>query len=350
MTVVSSICTQVKVALFFLCFFLYITLFMACSSCDDTAFDSPTNDQPASDILPHVPAFNADTAFFFVEKQVSFGPRVPGTTAHQQCGQWLAATLGIYADTIYLPIGETRIFNNKVLPVRNIIGSFNPSSSKRILLAAHWDTRPFADQDSDSSRWHQPITGANDGASGVAVLLEIARQLSLNRITMGIDIIFFDMEDYGQPAFSTAAYKEDTYCLGAQYWTKNPHLPGYTAKYGILLDMVGGQGSSFLMEGYSVQTHPELVRKIWTLAHRLGFTQYFLFQKTIPVIDDHYYISTLKQIPTINIISLHPKNLHGFHESWHTHQDNLSIIDKNVLYAVGTTVLHAIYYEEAGKL
>jgi hypothetical protein len=319
------------------------------SSCDTSTQKETIQSEADIPVSIHVPEFNSDSAYQYVVRQVSFGPRVPNTAAHRQCGDWLIEMLQRFSDTVYIQAGEARAFDNTPLQFRNIIGAFNPQHKKRIILAAHWDTRPFADRDKDPNKWREPIAGANDGGSGVAVLLETARQLHANKPDMGIDIIFFDAEDYGQPAFSKLPEKEDTYCLGSQYWAKNPHVPGYKAKYGILLDMVGARDSRFLMEGHSMKVHPELVRKIWNKAHQLGYTRYFLFQKAAPIIDDHYYVSKILEIPMINIVSLHPQNLYAFHESWHTHEDNLSVIDKNTLHAVGNTMLHVIYYEAAGK-
>jgi hypothetical protein len=319
------------------------------SSCDTSTQRETPQPVTEPEIKISVPTFNSDSAYNYVAKQVSFGARVPNTKAHQQCGDWLIETLKQFSDTLYVQAGEVKAFDNTPLKFRNIIAAFNSENKKRIILAAHWDTRPFADQDKDQSKWRTPIDGANDGGSGVAVLLEIARQLKANKIDLGIDIILFDAEDYGQPGFSNLPEKENTYCLGSQHWAKNLHVPGYNAKYGILLDMVGAKGSTFLMEGYSMQVHPELVRKVWNKAHQLGYTQYFLFQKTSPIIDDHYYVNKITQIPMIDIISLHPQNLYSFHESWHTHDDNLSVIDKKVLGAVGNTVLHVVFYEDAGK-
>lgn len=304
-----------------------------------------TTTAPSKNI--QVPAFNADSAFHYIEKQIAFGPRVPNSQAHANCAMWLTKFLKQYADTVYVQAAQAKAYNGTVLNFQNIIAAFNPQQKNRIVLAAHWDTRPYSDQDKDQSKWRKPIDGANDGGSGVAVLLEIARQLAQQKIDMGIDIILFDAEDYGQPGFSDLPQVNDSYCLGSQYWSKNKHVPNYTAQYGILLDMVGAKGSTFLLEDFSMQVHPDLMRKVWNKAHQLGHTEYFLFQKTGAITDDHYYVSTVGKIPMIDIISLHPQNLYSFHESWHTQNDNISVIDKKVLAAVGETVLHIIYEEAA---
>ncbi len=320
------------------------------ASCD--FFSEPkTVDVPTptvADLI--VPDFNADSAYYFIEKQVSFGPRVPNTQAHQNCGDWIISRMKEWTDTVIVQAGTVIAFDKTPLKFRNIIASFNPQNGNRIILAAHWDTRPFSDHDKNSEQWRIPIDGANDGASGVGVLMEVARQLALNQSDLGIDIIFFDAEDYGQPQFHRNGTGENSYCLGSQYWSNNPHVENYKAKYGILLDMVGAKGSSFRLEGYSMQVAPALMRGIWNVAHRIGHAEYFIFQKTAPITDDHYYVHTITGIPMIDIISLHPENIYSFHHTWHTQQDNMEIIDKKVLKAVGETLMTALQSEAEGKL
>lgn len=297
----------------------------------------------------NAPQFNADTAFYFIEKQVAFGYRIPNSSAHLACAEWLKKTLSQYADTVIIQKADVKAFDNTSLNIQNIIASFQPQLQNRILLAAHWDSRPFSDQDKSFENWEKPIDGANDGASGVGVLLEIARLLKNQNLNLGIDIILFDAEDYGQPAFSKLPSAENSYCLGSQYWSANPHVQDYTAKYGILLDMVGAKGSTFLLEGLSMQVHPELMRKVWNLAAQLGHGNYFIFKKTSPITDDHYYVSQIAKIPMIDIISLHPQNLYSFHHTWHTQNDNLSVIDRKVLLAVGETLTQAIFLENDSR-
>ena len=168
-------------------------------------------------------------------------------------------------------------YDGKTLKARNIIGAFNPDAKRRVLLCAHWDTRPWADNDPDEANHHKPILGANDGASGVGVLLEVARQLQQQAPAIGVDIIFFDMEDSGTPQFASSMGDDShTWCLGSQYWARAPHVQGYNARFGILLDMVGGKGATFLREGYSMQHAPSVVKKVWKAAAKLGFGNYFI--------------------------------------------------------------------------
>lgn len=143
------------------------------------------------------------------------------------------------------------------------------------MLCAHWDTRPYADED-EAKHHRTPIDGANDGASGVGVLLEIARQLQKQAPTIGVDIVFFDAEDYGTPDFYEGTHRSDTWCLGSQYWGRIPHVPDYKARFGILLDMVGGKNASFYYEAYSKNTAHTAMQKIWDAAHRIGYGNYFL--------------------------------------------------------------------------
>lgn len=293
-----------------------------------------------------VPAFNADTAYRHIQRQADFGPRVPNTAAHRACGDYLIGQLERYGARVYDQQAEVTAYDNTLLKARNIIGAYNPSSKKRVMLCAHWDSRPFADQDPDPDRRHSPILGVNDGASGVGVLLEVARQLQQQAPAIGIDIIFFDAEDYGTPDFYRGEYKEDTWCLGSQYWGRLPHVEGYNARYGILLDMVGGRNATFYQEQFSLRTAGSQVKKIWEAAHRIGFGRYFPKQKGTEVTDDHVYVYRYRKIPCVDIINYDPQSDCGFGDFWHTAGDTMEVIDKQTLNAVGQTLLEVIYHEE----
>ena len=204
--------------------------------------------------------------------------------------------------------------------------------------------KPFADQDDENS--DQPFDGANDGGSGVGVLMEIARNLQNSPVNMGIDIVLFDIEDYGPPQDEQSSETEN-WGLGSQYWSRNPHLPGYRARYGILLDMVGVKDASFLMEGFSMMYAPSRVKKVWNLAAGLGYQSYFPEEYGGYITDDHYFINTIANIPTINIIHLEKDSQSGsFFEHWHTTSDNMEHIDRNTLKVVGTVVLNVVYREK----
>lgn len=295
----------------------------------------------------NVPMFNADTAYFFIEKQVSFGPRVPNTAAHAQAADYFVETLNSYGAKVKVQEFQASTFDGKKLNLKNIIASFNPDVKKRILLAAHWDTRPFADK--DEARRNEPIEGANDGASGVGVLLELARIFgTIDSPEVGVDIILFDGEDWGErdgeERVRPPQGQDSWWCLGSQYWSRNKHIPNYTAYYGILLDMVGAKGSQFHREGYSMQYAPRIVDRIWNTAIRLGFGNYFVKQNQGSIIDDHLYVNEIARIPMVNIVHYDP--VHGYFGDYHhTHKDNMSIIDKETLHAVGQTLLHVIFHE-----
>jgi Zn-dependent M28 family amino/carboxypeptidase len=303
--------------------------------------------QPQDPEIPETPTitapdFNADSAYAFVAAQTAFGPRVPGSKAHEQCAQWLERKLKEYTSYVIVQPFVARAWDNRLLNGKNIIASFNPDARKRILLCSHWDSRPYADHDPDPANHRKPIDGANDGGSGVGALIEIARMLKEKPVELGIDIVLFDLEDLGEPQ-QVQSQEEDTWCLGSQYWSKTPHTPGYRASFGVLLDMVGGQDATFYMEGTSMNYAPEIMKKVWNTAHQIGYGIYFIKMESNPIIDDHSYINKISGIPTIDIIQHDPASTSGFYKYWHTVDDNLANIDKNTLKAVGQTVAQVIY-------
>ncbi|MDR2384585.1 MAG: M28 family peptidase [Tannerella sp.] len=292
--------------------------------------------------VPAVPVFDADSAYFFVAQQVAFGCRVPNTEAHEKCAQFLADKLESYGAKVFVQEAVVTAYNKEKLNIKNITGALNPDNKRRILLFAHWDTRPYADSDENEANHNKPIEGADDGASGVGVLLEIARLAGKNNPNTGIDIIFFDAEDYGTPEFIND-YSPNTWCLGSQFWAKNPHIPNYKANFGILLDMVGAKGASFYKENTSVRYASPYVELVWNTAKNLGYGKYFINANAGEIIDDHKYVIEGRRIPCIDIINYDPENLHGFGDHWHTLNDNMNIIDKETLKATGQTVLDVIY-------
>lgn len=328
---------------------LFLLLTVAVVACSNNSSKSTGNGQEETDKdipVVNVPRFNADSAYLYIQAQADFGPRVPNTTAHKACGEYLSNKLKQLGATVYDQYADLMAYDNTLLKARNIIGSYNPESKRRVLLCSHWDSRPYADQESDEKKQHTPILGVNDGASGVGVLLEVARQLQQQAPTLGIDIIFFDAEDYGIPSFYKGTYKNDTWCLGSQYWGRMPHVEGYNARFGILLDMVGGKNASFYQELFSKRTASKYVKKIWDTAHRLGFGNLFPKEQGTEVTDDHVYVYNLRQIPCVDIINYNPDSDTGFGDFWHTEADNMDIIDKSTLNAVGQTLLEVIYNEK----
>ncbi|RYU92627.1 M28 family peptidase [Emticicia agri] len=300
--------------------------------------------------LANAPAFNADSAYAFIDKQVQFGPRVPNTSSHVKGGDWLVKKLKEYGFEVIEQPFKPVTFDGKTLNARNIIGTYNPSATKRILLAAHWDSRPFADK--DSVKKEQAIDGANDGASGVGVLLEVARTIhtTQQKPTIGVDIIFFDAEDWGEKDDMQPSQEKVYWCLGSQYWASNLHKPNYSAYFGILLDMVGAKGATFPKEAQSVQFAGNINNQIWDIAERLGYSQYFIKQEAGGITDDHVYVNTVAKIPMVDILHQELNSNRTFGPFHHTHGDNMSIIDKNTLKAVGQTVVQVLYQEDGAGL
>lgn len=290
-------------------------------------------------------SFNADSAYKFVAEQVAFGPRVPGSEAHAACATWLAKKLEQYGAEVISQTFKTRTYDQVTRNGVNIIGSYNKEAKKRILLMAHWDSRPFADHDSNIEFHQTPIDGANDGASGVGVLLELARQFQIKNPGIGVDIIFFDLEDWGPPT-QLGIYEDEYWGLGSQYWSKNPHEYGYNASFGILLDMVGAKDAYFSKEYFSMQYAGFVVDKVWDIAAQLGYRSQFVNQRGIPVNDDHVFVNRYANIPTIDIIHQDSESANGsFFDHWHTVNDNLDSIDKTTLRIVGEVVATVVYNE-----
>src|SRR6218665_1753911 len=289
---------------------------------------------------PKVPTqdFNADSAYAFVKAQVDFGPRIPGTAAHDKCADYLSAKLKSYGFNVNVQTGTMKTFDQKQFIIKNIIAQFNPSAQSRILLCSHWDTRPWAD--SDTKDKDKPFDSANDGPSGVGVAMEIARQVHAANPAIGVDIMYFDLEDYGEDGGD-----ESTWCLGTQYWAKNIYPSNYYANFGVLLDMVGAPNATFPKESQSVSLAGNAVEKVWKAANEIGYGNYFVSQtRRFVGVDDHIYVNQAG-VPCIDIIEYNPAT-GGFGDYHHTHKDNMNIIDKNTLKAVGQTLLEVIYSEK----
>lgn len=296
-----------------------------------------------------VPRFDANQAFEFVEKQLSFGPRVPGSVGHSACREWMVDMLESFgADVVEQPFNAT-LYTGETLPATNIIGRFNPNHPRRVMLAAHWDTRFQADQDKEADKVNQPIPGADDGGSGVAVLLEIGRLLAETGIDLGVDLVFFDAEDQGFDAETAAESRAETWCLGAQYWSNNQHVADYRPLYGILLDMVGSKDARFVKEAVSMRFAPQVMNKVWKLASEMGYGNFFIDEfNPGGVTDDHLFVNTIARIPMIDIINRSATSPTGFGPHWHTHDDNINVISKRTLRAAGQVVLAVIYNEAGG--
>ena len=328
---------------------LVLVAVFAASCGGGTNSRTPSRPQPAEpaqpDPLVRTPAFSGDSAYAHIAKQVSFGPRVPNTAGHRACADWLAQRLEQSGADVTVQTGRVTAYDGTPLDIRNIFGAFRPESRRRILLYAHWDTRPFADK--DSVRTQDPIDGANDGGSGVGVLLELARLLGDSLPNVGVDIAFFDAEDYGEPEWLPNRDADYTdWCLGSQYWARKPHVPGYRARYGILLDMVGAKGAVFHKEGTSMALAPSVVDKVWSTAQRMGHGDLFRNRITPQTIDDNLFVSQLAGIPSANIVHYHlDTRMMGYFQYHHTHGDNLDAIDPDVLSVVGEVLTQVVYAE-----
>ena len=296
------------------------------------------------------PSFCSDSAYAYIEKQMAFGPRVPNSAAHMQCAVWLIEQLRACGAEVELQKGFMPDYRGNNQQIYNIIGHFySPENAARarILLGAHYDCRPWCDEEADYADRMYNVPGANDGASGVGVLLEIARQLGMrDSLKTPVDIIFFDCEDSGTPQLYTGPEREDTWCLGSQLWAANYAKKAESGKlkvesyqYGIVLDMVGAPDASFPLEMYSTNYAGNYQQQIWKTAQQLGYGSLFSGQQSYPITDDHYYINYIAGIPCVDIIHYDVRNATGFPWWWHTRQDNMDNISKSTLQAVGEVVM-----------
>lgn len=305
--------------------------------------DQPTNKQDTDSVVTpvalNIPKFNADTAYDYIAKQLSFGFRTPGSPGQAACADWMEQMLQASCDTVYRQQTTVTGGDKKSLRCINIIGAIHPNATRRVLLLAHWDSRPWADEDTKDK--DKPILAADDAGSGVAVLLELARTLKNSPLPkdLGVDILMTDVEDYGR-----SEWGENSYCLGTQYWATHPHVPGYKADFGILLDMVGAKDARFPMEQSSTQYAQNIQQNVWQAATRAGYSSFFPPTPSRGgVTDDHVYVNELARIPTIDIINLSQITSSGFAPHWHTHADNMDIISKETLTAVGQTLLQVLF-------
>lgn len=312
----------------------FFTLLCCCAAKKSTAQESETAASPEVSAT----LFSADSAYSYVKKQVEFGPRIPGSQAHAQCGDWLYETLRAFGAEVSDQRAVLTTFDGTEIPMRNIFARFNPDSKERILLLAHWDTRPWADNDPDPKKHDSPFDGANDGASGAAVLLEIARIASEAGFSNGIDILLCDAEDWGTDG------DDGSWALGTQYFVKNLPEPSYSPSAAILLDMVGAPDATFMREYYSQLADPALADEIWSIGAALGHDEMFPNKMGSAVNDDHIQLIEAG-IPCIDIIDY--RDAEGFFSGWHTTADNLSAISPATLGAVGEVIETYLKRKEA---
>lgn len=313
-----------------------------CASCgggSTPAAESVLYESPA-------PEFCADSAYSYVAAQCAFGPRVMNSDAHDKCGDYIASKFESFGAVVSSQYATLHLYDGTPVKARNIIASYNPEAAKRVMVCAHWDSRPWADHDRNPENHRTPIDGANDGASGVGVMLEMARLMQQHPTQVGVDFICFDAEDSGLPAWESGYEESDTtWCLGSRHWARVASTTGYKARYGILLDMVGGNNTVFYKEGFSMNYAPQIVDKVWAAAYRIGNNEHFEGDMGGYITDDHLPVCEIARIPCIDLIGS-DRISHGFCATWHTVNDNIRYISKKTLKAAGQTVLEVLYCEK----
>lgn len=322
-------------------YFLFAIVLSFLSACSFASHSEKTKQDDT--IVRVVPTFNPDSAYQYVKAQCDFGPRVPGTEAHTACLQYFVEQFSRFgADTVIVQEGESMIYDGTKMPIRNVVVSYGLGKPNRVMICAHWDSRPFADNDINPNNRRKAIIGANDGASGVGVMMELARQLGQKNAAIGVDLILFDLEDWGAPDWEQSKLSDGGWALGSKYWASRPHIPGYQAQFAILLDMVGAQGAQFYREYFSDQYASWVVDRVWNKAADLGLGHVFVNQRGGGVTDDHINVNRAG-IPCVDIIQFQTDTGTGFGDYWHTHNDDMRNIDPLTLDAVGRVLMEIIY-------
>jgi glutaminyl-peptide cyclotransferase len=275
--------------------------------------------------------FDGQTAFGYIEKQIGWGPRIPGTKAHDQMGNWLDSLLRQRADTLVVQSWNHVTAGRDTLRLRNFIARFNPSAQKRILLLAHWDSRPRADSplSRDSTK---PVLGANDGGSGVALLLGVADVLKRAPPAIGVDLLFVDGEDYGD--FSKVPADV---LIGSRYYGAH-QLPGSPPLYAVLFDLIGDKDLQIYQEGNSLVGAPEVVELVWDTAKDLGYGGYFIASPKHTLIDDHLELQKAG-IRAIDVVDFD-------YPAWHTVYDTIDKVSAASLQVVGDVAMALIRREQ----
>jgi hypothetical protein len=303
---------------------------------------------PDTITLAPCPTFNADTCMKYIQEQCNFGPRVTGSKEADLCRQYIAEQFRRFGAVVEEQQADVTLWDGKVLPACNIIAKLNPDNTDRVIVCAHWDSRPWADNDEDEKNHRTPVLAANDGASGVAMMMEICRLLQQTPIKVGIDFICFDAEDMGTPQWAeTEESTSETWCLGSKFWAERAREEGYRARYGVLLDMVGGRGSVFPPEKVSQDYAQPIASLFVRLGNQLGYGHYFpLNREGGFLMDDHVNINRIARVPCIDVVPNFTDGPSSFGPTWHTVNDTPENIDTNVLEAVGQTLTQLIYNEE----
>ena len=323
-----------------------LPLALACTACKSSKSSTDTSSTLDSSLICRV-AFNGDSAYHFAQKQCDFGARTPGSSANKACGDYILSQFARFGLATTVQSTTVKGWDGKSLPCRNLIAQYRPEAKERIVLAAHYDSRPWSDQDADSTKHRQPVMAADDGASGVAVMLEVARNLQKLNPAIGVDFVCFDVEDYGAPYWAPEAVRNDenTFCLGSQYWSEQATAKGYRARYGILLDMVGGRDNQFYFEGFSMKYAQSAAVRLWDAARYAGAENYFISEMGGMITDDHVPMNTIAGIPTIDVIGYNPSSA-GFPAHWQTTHDTMDKLSPATLRAVGQSLLQLLSQEK----
>ncbi len=289
--------------------------------------------------------FDADSAYKYCAAQCDFGPRVMNTEAHDKCGEWIKGKFEEYGCTVENQKADLKGYDGTIYHNNNIIARTNPDAKQRIMFCAHWDSRPWADNDPDESNHHKPVMGANDAASGVAVMLELARILHADSagVNIGVDFVCFDAEDCGTPQWADVADDPDSWALGAQHWAKtfalNAGARNWHYEYAILLDMVGGEGAKFYKEGFSTEYAPDILSNVWASANAAGYGSFFVDNTGGYITDDHVPVNKIAGVRCVDIIAYYPDcQQSSFGPTWHTVSDTMEHISVSTLKAVGQTM------------
>ncbi|MGZ8392896.1 MAG: M28 family peptidase [Gemmatimonadales bacterium] len=275
--------------------------------------------------------FDGASALGYIQTQVAFGPRIPGTDAHRRMGDWLDSLLRQRADTVVVQSWAHRTARGGTLPLRNFIARFNPSAEKRLLLLAHWDTRPTSDgpRSRDSTL---PVPGANDGGSGVAVLLGVADVLKHTPTGVGVDLLFVDGEDYGDFTKDSADV-----LIGSRYYGAH-QLPGPRPLYAVLFDLVADKDLQIYQEGNSLVGAPEVVELVWDTAKNLGYSGHFIASPRHTLIDDHIQLQKAG-IRAIDVVDFD-------YPAWHTPDDTIDKVSSASLQVVGDVAVALVRREQ----